>query len=74
MGKKRRGKKKYNSVRISRDTSEDIMIITIKSMNRVMFKATCPLNNKQKIENLLKTLELKGFIELGFYKKEKDWF
>jgi len=73
MGNKKRSKS-FDGMRIEKGRSDDLIIITIKNMNKVIHKQTCPLNDKNKMYKMLKMLELKGFIDLSLLKKEKDWF
>ncbi len=50
----------------------ELITVIVKDMNRIIFKKTCPLNNKKQVRNMMKLLEHKGFIDLG--KKDKGWF
>ena len=59
--------------------SSDIIEIKVRNLNKVIYRASCPISNKKRINEILSCLEYKGFIDLSGLKKIKErveqrWF
>jgi len=72
--KKKKRSKSFDGMRVEKRRGDDLIVITIKSMNKIIHKQTCPINDKKRMGQMLRTLELKGFIDLSSLEKEKGWF
>ena len=76
MGKRRKGKKnkrKFIHTRVA-SLGDDLLIVIVKVANQRVFQQTCPIGNQKQMNNLLYTLDAKGFINLDMIRKEKGWF
>ncbi len=69
-------RRKKEKIRKRNEDKSTFITFIVKSMNRIIHKKTCRTENEKDVNEALKILEVKGFINLKDIKKDKkeDWF